>query len=100
MNGHNFTQIRIGEVKDNNIELVPGAEIIITTNSVLGTAEKVSITYQGLPQDVKTGEQILLDDGKLMFEVISTCLKKVKGGSDEKSETTRQITEKSERPKR
>ena len=65
-------KIRIGEVKDNNIELVPGAEIIITTNSVLGTAEKVSITYQGLPQDVKKGEQILLDDGKLMFEVIST----------------------------
>ena len=68
-------KIRIGEVKDNNIELVPGAEIIITTNSVLGTAEKVSITYHGLPQDVKTGEQILLDDGKLMFEVISTNLK-------------------------
>ena len=35
----------------------------------------VSITYQGLPQDVKKGEQILLDDGKLMFEVISTNLK-------------------------
>lgn len=68
-------KIRIGEVKDNNIELVPGAEIIITTNSVLGTAKKVSITYQGLPQDVKKGEQILLDDGKLMFEVISTNLK-------------------------
>ena len=65
-------KIRIGEVKDNNIELVPGAEIIITTKSVMGTAEKVSITYQGLPQDVKKGEQILLDDGKLMFEVIST----------------------------
>ena len=68
-------KIRIGEVKDNNIELVPGAEIIITTNTVLGTAEKVSITYQGLPQDVKKGERILLDDGKLMFEVISTNLK-------------------------
>ena len=68
-------KIRIGEVKDNNIELVPGAEIIITTKSVLGTADKVSITYQGLPKDVKKGERILLDDGKLMFEVISTNLK-------------------------
>jgi pyruvate kinase len=68
-------KIRIGEVRDNNIELVPGAEIIITTNPVIGTADKVSITYQGLPQDVKKGEQILLDDGKLMFEVISTNLK-------------------------
>lgn len=68
-------KIRIGEVKNNNIELVPGAEIIITTKPVMGTAEKVSITYQGLPQDVKKGERILLDDGKLMFEVISTNLK-------------------------
>ena len=68
-------KIRIGDVKDDNIELVPGAEIIITTKSVMGTADKVSITYQGLPQDVKKGEQILLDDGKLMFEVISTNLK-------------------------
>jgi len=65
-------KIRIGEVKDNNIELVPGSEIIITTSSVVGTAEKVSITYQGLPQDVQKGERILLDDGKLMFEVISS----------------------------
>ena len=68
-------KIRIGDVKDNNIELVPGAEIIITTIALMGTANKVSITYQGLPQDVKKGERILLDDGKLMFEVISTNLK-------------------------
>ena len=68
-------KIRIGDVKDNNIELVPGTEIIITTKSVMGTADKVSITYQGLPKDVKKGERILLDDGKLMFEVISTNLK-------------------------
>ena len=68
-------KIRIGDVKDNNIELVPGTEIIITTKSVMGTADKVSITYQGLPRDVKKGERILLDDGKLMFEVISTNLK-------------------------
>lgn len=68
-------KIRIGEVKDNNIELVPGSEIIITTVPILGTADKVSITYQGLPQDVKKGERILLDDGKLMFEVVSTNLK-------------------------
>ena len=68
-------KIRIGEVKDNNIELVPGAEIIITTKPVLGTADKVSISYQSLPKDVKKGERILLDDGKLMFEVVSTNLK-------------------------
>jgi pyruvate kinase len=68
-------KIRIGDVKDNNIELVPGTEIIITTKALMGTANRVSITYQGLPQDVKKGERILLDDGKLMFEVISTNLK-------------------------
>ena len=37
-----------------------------------GTAQKVYMNYKNFPQDVKSGERILLDDGKLMFEVVST----------------------------
>lgn len=65
-------KIRIGEVKNNGVELIKGNEIIISTNKVLGTAKKVSITYQELPKDVSPGERILLDDGKLELEVISS----------------------------
>lgn len=68
-------KIRIGEVENNGVELIEGNKIIISTNPVIGTAEKVSITYQELPKDVKEGERILLDDGKLELEVLSSNYK-------------------------
>lgn len=65
-------KLRIGTVKDNAIELVAGKEIIITTNECEGTAEKIYITYPQFPADVKVGEPVLIDDGKLLLKVIST----------------------------
>lgn len=67
-------KIRIGEVENNGVELINGEEIIITNKPVLGTAKKVSITYAELPKDVSPGEKILMDDGKLSLEVLSTNL--------------------------
>jgi pyruvate kinase len=65
-------KIRIHEVENNGIELITGKEIVVTINKVLGTPEKISINYKDLPKDVKPRERILLDDGKLILEVIST----------------------------
>lgn len=65
-------KLRIGTVKDNGVELVTGAEIIITTKECEGTAERVYITYPDFPKDVKAGENILIDDGKLLLKVIDT----------------------------
>lgn len=65
-------KIRIDEVKDNGIELVNGREIIISTKKVLGTAKKISTNYQNFAADVNPGEHILLDDGKLNLEIVST----------------------------
>jgi pyruvate kinase len=65
-------KIRIHEVENNGIELITGNEIVVTINKVLGTPEKISINYKDLPKDVKPRERILLDDGKLILEVIST----------------------------
>jgi pyruvate kinase len=65
-------KIRIHEVENNGVELVNGSEIIISTDKVMGTAERISINYEGLPQDVTPGERILLDDGKLALEVIES----------------------------
>jgi pyruvate kinase len=75
-------KIRIHEVEENSILLVPGEKIIITNEKVLGTQKKISINYAKLPQDVKPGEKILLDDGKLMLQVIK---------SNGKSEITTEI---------
>lgn len=65
-------KLRVGEVENNGVELKNGAQLIITTKKMVGTAEKVYITYQDFAKDVKPGERVLLDDGKLMLEVVET----------------------------
>jgi pyruvate kinase len=68
-------KIRVGVVKDNGVNLVDGQNIIMTTKSMEGTAKKVSITYDTFPQDVRAGERVLVDDGKIMLEVVSSNFK-------------------------
>jgi pyruvate kinase len=65
-------KIRTNEMENNGVLLEVGNEIKIITDKVLGNAVRFSINYQKLPQDVSPGEKILLDDGKIMLEVITT----------------------------
>lgn len=65
-------KIRVDEVENDQVELIPGQELIISTEECLGTAEKISISYPELPRDVKPGEKILMDDGKIEVEVLET----------------------------
>jgi len=65
-------KIRIGEVENNGIELVDGAQLIITTQQCIGTKERVYLTYKEFPKDVAVGDRVLMDDGKLQLEVIGT----------------------------
>ncbi len=58
-------KLRVGEIEGGKIELVPGAEIIFTTEKVVGTKDKVYVSYPMLAKDVKMGERIFLDDGKM-----------------------------------
>ncbi len=69
-------KLRIGEMENGALELKEGAELVITTDPVKGRAGLVSTTYGNFPQDVKKGELVLLDDGKLRLEVVSTDGKK------------------------
>src|ERR1043165_4334169 len=62
-------KIRVGKLAQGQIELKPGAELTITTDNILGDDRRISTTYQGLPRDVKAGDQILLDDGYLALAV-------------------------------
>jgi len=43
-----------------------------TAEDILGTAQKVFMKYKNFPNDVNPGEKILLDDGKLIFEIVET----------------------------
>lgn len=65
-------KIRTNEMENNGVLLEVGNEIKIITDKVLGNAVRFSINYQKLPQDVSPGEKILLDDGKIMLEVVTT----------------------------
>lgn len=65
-------KIRTGKMTDNGVDLIDGSEVTIVTKDVMGTAKLFSINYENLPRDVKPGEKLLLDDGKLTLEVVST----------------------------
>ena len=65
-------KIRTNEMENNGVLLEVGNDIKIITDKVVGNAVRFSINYQKLPQDVSPGEKILLDDGKIMLEVITT----------------------------
>lgn len=69
-------KIRIGMVKDGGINLINGRTTIITTEKCIGNEERIYITYENFPKDVKPGEVILLDDGKLQMKVLETDRKK------------------------
>ncbi|ANB62178.1 pyruvate kinase (plasmid) [Anoxybacillus amylolyticus] len=64
-------EIRTHNMENGAIELKEGAQVIVTVNEVLGTPEKFSVTYEGLIDDVKAGDKILLDDGLIGLEVLS-----------------------------
>ena len=65
-------KLRVG-VMAGEVVVVPGDEITFVTGKPFeGNAERVYMNYARFPEDVQAGENILLDDGKLMFEVVST----------------------------
>ncbi|GIO22394.1 pyruvate kinase [Oceanobacillus sp. J11TS1] len=62
-------EIRTGNFKEGRADIVQGKEVIISMTEVEGTAERFSITYDGLINDVHEGSKILLDDGLIELEV-------------------------------
>ncbi len=62
-------KIRVNKMED-NVVLAQGQELVITTRELLGNREIVSTSYKDLPKDVKPGERILIDDGKIELKVL------------------------------
>jgi pyruvate kinase len=65
-------KIRIGEMENGEVMLYNGDHLTITTKECICSASLLYISYPNFPKDVKPGEFILLDDGKLMLSVDST----------------------------
>ena len=62
-------KLRVGELENGIIELNNGDEFIFTTEKMVGTKEKIYVSYPNLSKDVKVGERIFLDDGKMELKV-------------------------------
>jgi pyruvate kinase len=64
-------KIRVGKLKDGKVTLVEGAEVTISTTLEIGDAKTITTDFKELPESVKEGTKILLDDGLLELVVKS-----------------------------
>ena len=63
-------KIRVGRFENDGIELTEGGSVVVTTRNVVGSDGVIPSQYKSLHKDVKKGERILLDDGKLSLRVL------------------------------
>ena len=64
-------KIRVGKFADGKVMLVDGETFILDAHCTLGNQERVGLDYKNLPKDVKPGDMLLLDDGRLKLEVLT-----------------------------
>ena len=65
-------KLRVGVIEDNALPLEAGDEVVFTNEEQVGTREGIYMSYPQFAQDVEVGERVLVDDGKLVFEVVET----------------------------
>ncbi|MFX1561311.1 MAG: pyruvate kinase [Promethearchaeota archaeon] len=63
-------KIRVGEI-DGQIDLVTGSELVLSTEDFVGDANRISVSHEDLPKDVKVGNIIALNDGIIRLKVKS-----------------------------
>ena len=71
-------KMRIGQLAQEPIELEAGDSFTLTTEDIIGDQERVSMTFDRLPQAVKSGDTLYLNDGLIQLEVESVAGKDVK----------------------
>jgi pyruvate kinase len=76
-------KLRVGELEGGSIDIAEGDILTFTNQKVVGTKEKIYVSYPDLHADVQVGEKILIDDGKL--EVV---VKEITAAKDVKVEVT------------
>jgi len=64
-------KLRVGEIENGEIEVVEGDILTFTNEKVIGNKEKIYVSYPNFHSDVKIGNIILIDDGKLEVRVLS-----------------------------
>lgn len=62
-------KMRIGQLAEEPIQVVPGSTFVLTTEDIVGDAGRASMTFARLPQVVKLGDKLFLNDGIIQLEV-------------------------------
>jgi len=65
-------KLRIGKIENNALDINPGDILTFVNEECIGNKEKIYMSYELFASDVKVGEKVLVDDGKIVLEVIST----------------------------
>jgi pyruvate kinase len=65
-------KIRLGEIEGGSIDIVPGQRLKIVCDNVPGVPGRLSTIYKDLAKDVRVGDSILIDDGKIELRVVET----------------------------
>jgi pyruvate kinase len=71
-------KIRVGEIEGGKLELIKGDILTFVNTPCVGTREQIYLSYQNFSEDVKVGEKVLVDDGKLVLEVTEIVGKTVR----------------------
>jgi pyruvate kinase len=64
-------KLRVGMMENDGVEIIKGQKVVLTSNEVIGNAQVICIRYIDLAKDVKPGEFILIDDGKIEIRIDS-----------------------------
>ena len=62
-------EIRLRDFEGDKVELVSGQQFVLTTEEIMGTAERATISYKNLKNDINVGTTILIDDGLIEMTV-------------------------------
>lgn len=65
-------KLRIGKIENNELLIEPGDVLTFVNENCMGTKEKIYMSYPQFATDVQPGEKVLVDDGKIVLEVIET----------------------------
>lgn len=64
-------KLRVGEIENNALDVVPGDVLTFTNEKLIGNKDRIYVSYPNLHTDVKLGNKIMIDDGKLEVKVIN-----------------------------
>lgn len=76
-------KLRVGEMENGGIDIVPGDILTFTNEKLIGTKDRIYVSYPNLHSDVKIGNTIMIDDGKIEVKV-----KKILKNNDVQVEVT------------